>query len=335
MNLNMIQPKNEIENLLLSITKNCEKLVKQTHRKAEETLEFKMTKPRETFHFTPTMEIKGDWMVGLVDLEVYNSVFNITEENNKFELYRDTSAKFGFLELKDELEDILNISHITNEHLDDEIIGPRIIDEFIKLSNEKKNSDGYMILLLGHSASSFGDFESYLRLVIGLDEQDIQLILKEYNSHFITYELTPGIYSIQDISDAIQTFSGHEETIQLEYNDISMRTTIVLKIKNEKKKFALGTLRFDKQSFFHTLLGFSPYWDYEPTNSIHVLIPGVYPSDKIILNLNTIDKIHLKCDVTDGSIVDGVRQPILFGFVIDKPSGYKVFCEPETIHYKK
>ena len=30
-----------------------------------------------------------------------------------------------------------------------------------------------------------------------------------------------------------------------------------------------------------------------------------------------------------------VRQPILFSFVLDKPAGYKVFCEPETIHYKK
>ena len=37
----------------------------------------------------------------------------------------------------------------------------------------------------------------------------------------------------------------------------------------------------------------------------------------------------------DGSIQDGVRQPILFSFVLDKPSGYKVFSEPETIHYKK
>ena len=148
-----------------------------------------------------------------------------------------------------------------------------------------------MILLLGYSASPFRDFESYLRLVIGLDEEDIQLILKESNSHFITFELTPGIYTIQDISDAIQTFSGDQETIQLEYDDISMRTTIILKFKNNKTVFALGTLRFDKQSFFHTLLGFSSFWDYKPDNSNHVLIPGVYPSDKIILNLNTIDKI--------------------------------------------
>ena len=114
-----------------------------------------------------------------------------------------------------------------------------------------------------------------------------------------------------------------------------MRTTIVLKFKNEKMKFALGTLRFDKQSFFHTLLGFSPYWDYKPNNSNQVLIPGVYPSDKIILNLNTVDKNHLKCDCFNGSIQDEVRQPILYSFVLDKPAGYKVFCEPETIHYKK
>ena len=80
-----------------------------------------------------------------------------------------------------------------NEHLDDEVLGPRIIDEFLKLSHEKKNSDGYMILLLGYSKSLFRDVESCLRIVVGLDEEDIQLFLKQNNSYFITYELTPGI----------------------------------------------------------------------------------------------------------------------------------------------
>ena len=46
MNLNIIRPKNETENLLLSITKNCETLIQHTHRKSEETLEFKMNKSR-------------------------------------------------------------------------------------------------------------------------------------------------------------------------------------------------------------------------------------------------------------------------------------------------
>ena len=43
----------------------------------------------------------------------------------------------------------------------------------------------------------------------------------------------------------------------------------------------------------------------------------------------------MKCDVIDGSILVGIQQPILFSFVLDKPSGYKVFCEPETVHYKE
>ena len=215
MNLNMIRPKNETEDLLLSITKNCETIIKHTHRKAEETLEFKMIKPKQTFHFKPPFSIEGSWMIRLTDLEVYNSIFNITETNNNFELYRDTSAKFGFLELKDELEEILNISHITDKHLDDEVLGRRIIDEYINLSQKRMNTDGYMLLLLDYGRSLFRNFESCLRIVVGLDEEDIQLILKEYNSHFITYELTPGIYTIQDISDAIQTFSGHKETIQI------------------------------------------------------------------------------------------------------------------------
>ena len=134
----MIRPKNETENLFLFITKNCETLIKQTHRKAEETLEFKMNRSKETFHFKPPISIEGEWMIGLTDLEVYNSIFNITEKNNKFELYRDAYDKFGFLELKDELEEILNISNITNEHLDDEIIGPRIIDELLNYQLKRK-----------------------------------------------------------------------------------------------------------------------------------------------------------------------------------------------------
>ena len=93
--LNRIQPKNKTEGSLLSITKSCETLIEQTHRKAEETLEFKMIKPRETFHFKPPIQIKGDWMIGLTDLEVYNSIFNITEEKNQFDFYKFPDEKAG------------------------------------------------------------------------------------------------------------------------------------------------------------------------------------------------------------------------------------------------
>ena len=129
----MIQPKNEIEDLLLSITKNCQKLVEQTHRQPEETLEFKMLKSKETFNFNPPIHTKGDWMLGLTDLEVYNSVFNITKENNKFELYTDIFDEFSFEELKDEVEEILNTPEITNDHFEDETLAPRIAETYWKL----------------------------------------------------------------------------------------------------------------------------------------------------------------------------------------------------------
>ena len=251
----MNKPNNQTEDLLLSITENCQTLIEQTHTKAEETLEFKMTKPKETFHFKPPISIEGSWMIGLTDLDVYNSVFNITEENIKFKHYRDDSNKFGFLELKDELEEIPNISNISQENLDDEIIGPRIIDEFLKLSHEKNYSDGYSILLMSYVRSPFRDFESYLRNVVGLDEEDIQLILKQYNSHFITSKLSPGIYTNQDISQAVRTFSGHEGGLQYEYDDINMKTKVNLTRNGE----SFTSLRFDEKPFFNSLLGFEPY----------------------------------------------------------------------------
>ena len=39
----MTRPKNETEDSLISNTKNCETLIKQTNRKAEETMEIKLT----------------------------------------------------------------------------------------------------------------------------------------------------------------------------------------------------------------------------------------------------------------------------------------------------
>ena len=153
MDLNMIRPKNETEDLFLSITKNCEILIKHTHRKAEETLEFKLIKPKETFHFNPPIHIQGDWMLGLTDLEVYNSILKITEENIKFDLFTDAFDEFSFEELKDEVEEILNVQNPTYNYLEVETMGPRIIKAHWELRSEKSSTDGYIILLMGYARS--------------------------------------------------------------------------------------------------------------------------------------------------------------------------------------
>ena len=84
--------------------------------------------------------------------------------------------------------------------------------------------------------------------------------------------------------------------------------------------------KFDERSFFSTVLGFTPCWDYKHYNK--------YTSRKVV-NLASTNKIHLKCDSIDGFVLYGGIQPILYSFVLDKLPGYKVFCEPEIVHYKK
>ena len=43
----------------------------------------------------------------------------------------------------------------------------------------------------------------------------------------------------------------------------------------------------------------------------------------------------MKCDCIDGSVVNDLKPPILYSFILNKLPGYRVFCEPKTIHYKK
>ena len=52
------------------------------------------------------------------------------------------------------------------------------------------------------------------------------------------------------------------------------------------------------------------------------MIAGSYKRNKPI-NITGIDEIHLKRDCIHGSIVNGVREPILYSFTLDKPPGHK------------
>ena len=61
---------------------------------------------------------------------------------------------------------------------------------------------------------------------------------------------------------------------------------------------------------------------------------GTHTSEKPVM-ITTIDKVHLKCDCVDGSIVNGIREQILFNFNLSAPPGYKIIKEPNFILYKK
>ena len=71
------------ESLLLKIAKSNLDVVENTLSKPQETLEFKMNKQKESVSFDILLELPEQWMMGETSLEVYNTVYNITEKNNK------------------------------------------------------------------------------------------------------------------------------------------------------------------------------------------------------------------------------------------------------------
>ena len=53
-----------------------------------------MNKQKESFSFDVPLELPEQWMMGVTSLEVYNTVYNITEKNNKFKLlYTEKNVK--------------------------------------------------------------------------------------------------------------------------------------------------------------------------------------------------------------------------------------------------
>ena len=83
---------------------------------------------------------------------------------------------------------------------------------------------------------------------------------------------------------------------------------------------------FDEFSFFSFIFGFQPHWDYKHYNE---------NLSQKMRNLSNTSNKQLKCDVFDGSVVNGIRESVLFSFVLNKPPRYKRICEPETIHFKE
>ena len=84
------------------------------------------------------------------------------------------------------------------------------------------------------------------------------------------------------------------------------------------------TLFFTEKSFFYTILGFTRSRPYplDDIDGFYQLTAGSYKSDKPII-ITEIDKIHLKCDCIQGSIVNGIREPILYSFALSSPPEHK------------
>ena len=136
-------------------------------------------------------------------------------------------------------------------------------------------------------------------------------------SNCLGIEIPPGAYELNDISNTIQQefinscgfYSDFK--FNIEADTISMKSILTS-----------DPIYFNSES--NKLLGFTKT-DYPA---------GTHRSEKPVM-ITTTDKVHLKCDCVDGSIVNVIREQILFSFSLSAPPGYKIIKEPNIILYKK
>ena len=147
------------------------------------------------------------------------------------------------------------------------------------------------------------------------------LDLKCISTKRIGYSLYPGIYEVDDINNTLKHILPGNVKVNVTIDDIRLKSN--LKINQ--------TLIFTEKSFFFTFLGFiqSRSYSLDDIDGFYQLIAGSYKSDKPII-ITGIDKIHLKCDCLQSSIVDGIREPILYSFALSSSAGHKIYKEPRV-----
>ena len=315
--------------LLLLIKKHTDTLIEQTKTKPQDTLEFKMNKQTQTFSFNPPINLveEDKWLLAVTSFECTNSVFNITDENNSFSII----IPGHYQNKTDEktINDLNKLLELKSLELH--------VDEVRKRGNKiKKGDNEYKLsdfdnqkheILEELKKVKYNDLEDLVyRMRLSYDEIMDILDLNYIPTKRTGYSLNPGIYEVVDLNNTLKHILPDNVKVNITIDDIRLKSN--LKINQ--------TLLFTEKSFFYTILGFTQSRSYplDDIDGFYQLIAGSYKSDKPI-NLTGIDKIHLKCDCIQGSIVNGVREPILFSFALSSPPGHKIYNEPRIKLLKK
>ena len=315
--------------LLLLIKKHTDNLIQQTKTKPQETLEFKMIKQTQTFSFNPQINLveEGKWLLAVSSFECTNSVFNITDENNSFSLiipghYQNKTDEKTINDLNKLLE--LKSLELHVEEVKKRGNKIKIEDKEFKLS-DFDNQKNEIIEELKNA--KYNDLEDLVyRMRLSYNEIMNILDLNYIPTKRTGYSLNTGIYEVVDLSNTLKHILPHVVKVNITIDDIRLKSN--LKINQ--------FLIFTAKSFFYTILRFTQSRSYplDDIDTFYQLIAGSYKSDKPI-NITGIDKIHLKCDCIQGSIVNGIREPILYSFALSSPPGHKIYKEPRVKLFKK
>ena len=289
--------------LLPLIKKHTDTLIQQTKTRPQETLEFKMNKQMQTFSFNPPLNLfeEGKWLMAVSLFDCTNSVFNITNENNSFSIIIPSHYKTEFAEKV--IIDLNVLYELKSLELHVEAVRKR--GNTIKIADKE-----YRLSDLDNQKSEIEELRNvkYIdlrdliyRMQLTYNEIVDILDLEYIPTKKIGYSLKPNIYQGSDINVALKNILP---------DNVKINVTIDER-KNKSNLKINQTAKFTYESFFYTILGFTQSQSYplDDIDGFYQLIAGSYESDKPII-ITSIDKVHLKCDCIDGSIVNGIREPI-------------------------
>ena len=315
--------------LLLLIKKHPDTLIEQTKTKPQETLEFKMNKQMQTFSFNPPINLieEDKLLLAVSSFECTNSVFNINDENNSFSIiipghYQNKTDEKTINDLNKLLE--LKSLELHVEEVKKRGNKIKIEDKEFILSDfdDQKNE-----IIEEIKNAKYNDLEDLVyRMRLSYDEIMDILDLNYIPTRRTGYSLNPGIYEVIDLNNTLKYILPDVVKANITIDDIRLKSN--LKINQ--------TLIFTEKSFFYTILDYtqSHYYPLDDIDGFYQLIAGSYKSDKPN-NITGIDKVHLKCDCIQGSIINGVREPILFPFALSSPPGHKIYKESRSKLFKK
>ena len=164
------------------------------------------------------------------------------------------------------------------------------------------------------------------RFQLNYNEIIIKLILKIISTKRTRYSLIPGNYEMVDLNNALKYILPNNVKVNVTKDGV--RAKSIKKLTHSPN--------FTEKSFFYTILDLTRYHSY-PSDDIegfYQLIAGSYKSAKPI-NLTGTDKLHLKCDCSQGSIVNGTAEPILYSYALSSPTCHRIYKQPEIKLFKK
>ena len=232
--------------LLLIIKKHTDTLVEETRIRLQETLEFKMYRQMQTFSFNPPINlIEEGYILGVTSFECTNSVFIMSDDNNRFSItipghWNSKSAEENIDELnkllKPKSENIIEL-HVREVRERGHQI--KIGDKEDKLSGFDTSKKEKLEELKNVKYNELEDMVYKMQLTY--DEIVGVLELKYVPTNRIRYSSNPGLFEITDINTSLERFLPDIVKVKFTIDHIRLKSNLKINqtIISFKKSFCL------------------------------------------------------------------------------------------------